>query len=213
MAEPHTAAAAWAAGLTILGVATGLHPGLLIAGLAGGLWALSYRAPQPLPQRIAAAFIAPLAAGWLTPAAVAAVTSLSWWPAAVTADLLRYPVAMGIGLTAYQVHGRTMLRIAAKRGRGGEVMGILVQVLTLVATTIIFWRAEPALNRMGRGTPWLIRASFHCLALGAAELAVYILAGDVSGWPTVGLACGAAMLLVCERRVRVLVPGRKGNLR
>ena len=45
MAEPATSTAAVIAsalGLTVFGVATGLHPSLLIAGLAGGMWALFY---------------------------------------------------------------------------------------------------------------------------------------------------------------------------
>ena len=51
MAEPTSSAAALAAatatGLTVFGVATGLHPAILLAGLAGGLWALSYQEPAP----------------------------------------------------------------------------------------------------------------------------------------------------------------------
>lgn len=54
MAEPTTsvAIAATAAGLTVLGIATGLQPGVLLAGFAGGLWALSYLPPMAWWQRI-----------------------------------------------------------------------------------------------------------------------------------------------------------------
>lgn len=36
-----------ATGLTILGISTGLQPDILLAGFAGGLWALTYQPPAP----------------------------------------------------------------------------------------------------------------------------------------------------------------------
>ena len=56
MAEPTSSAVlagATATGLTLFGVATGLHPAILLAGLAGGLWALSYQEPAPALKRVA----------------------------------------------------------------------------------------------------------------------------------------------------------------
>ena len=49
--EPATSVAAVAisaTGLTILGISTGLQPDILLAGFAGGLWALTYQPPAPL---------------------------------------------------------------------------------------------------------------------------------------------------------------------
>ncbi|MEW6612720.1 MAG: hypothetical protein AB1409_08265 [Pseudomonadota bacterium] len=84
---------------------------------------------------------------------------------------------------------------------------LLLQTIVLLAAMVILVRAEPALNRMGRSTPILIRASFHLLALGAAAQIVTILAGEVPSWPTAIVVVGAASLLVCERRLRVLCRG------
>jgi hypothetical protein len=40
-----------ATGLTFFGIATGLQPAILFAGLAGGLWSLSYQLAAPLWKR------------------------------------------------------------------------------------------------------------------------------------------------------------------
>jgi uncharacterized membrane protein YjjB (DUF3815 family) len=71
MAESAAAAAAIAitsTGLTVFGIATGLHPQYLVAGSVGGLWWLSYQdGPQPLSKRFAANAISSVVAGFLTP--------------------------------------------------------------------------------------------------------------------------------------------------
>jgi hypothetical protein len=71
MAEAAAAAAAIAitsTGLTVFGIATGLHPQYLVAGSVGGLWWLSYQdGPQPLAKRLAANAISSVIAGFLTP--------------------------------------------------------------------------------------------------------------------------------------------------
>ena len=46
------AVATSAAGLTLFGVTTGLHPGILLAGLFGGLIAMSYHPPSGLLARV-----------------------------------------------------------------------------------------------------------------------------------------------------------------
>lgn len=118
MAEPASSAAViagTAAGLTVFGVATGLNPSLLIAGLAGGFWSLSYIPPMPAWKRLTTAALAALLAGWATPAIVAAVTSMSAWPSAVTHDIVQYPVAVAFGLLAHTVIGPTMLKFATRR--------------------------------------------------------------------------------------------------
>lgn len=120
MAEPTTSvafAAATATGLTIFGVATGLHPAILLAGLAGGLWALSYQDPAPAWRRIAVTIMAAIIAGYLTPAVAAGVTSISAWPNAVTRDLIQLPIAVLIGLLAHRVLGPALLRIAEQKAQ------------------------------------------------------------------------------------------------
>lgn len=83
---------------------------------------------------------------------------------------------------------------------------LLLQAIVLVAAVIIVWRAEPALNRMSPCTPFLIRVSFLMLAVGAVAEIVFIFAGDVPSWPTAITTVGAAALLFCERRLRLLCP-------
>lgn len=118
MTEPGSSAVALtatSAGLTIFGMATGLHPAILLAGLAGGWWALSYQDPLPVMKRVAVTIMSAIVAGYLTPAVVAGVTSIGAWPQAVTKDLMQFPVAVVIGLLAHRVLGPSILRIAAKK--------------------------------------------------------------------------------------------------
>lgn len=118
MAEPVSSAAlaaATAAGLTIFGVATGLHPAILLAGLAGGLWALSYQDPSPVWKRVAVTIMAAIVAGYLTPAVAAGVTSIGAWPQNVTRDLVQLPIAVVIGLLSHRVLGPALLRIATQK--------------------------------------------------------------------------------------------------
>lgn len=118
MADPASGAAAAATvatGLTLLGVATGLQPEILLAGLAGGLWALSYQEPAPRRERIAATILASIIAGYLTPAIAAGVTSLGAWPSAITREMSQLPIAVVIGLIAHRVLGPALLRVAQSR--------------------------------------------------------------------------------------------------
>ena len=87
-----------------------------------------------------------------------------------------------------------------------------LQVIVLVAALVIVVRSEPALNRMSRCTPFMIRASFHLLTVGAVAEIVFILAGDVPSWPTAITSVGVAALLFCERRLRLLCPPPRRRL-
>lgn len=118
MAEPTSSAAfaaATAAGLTFFGVATGLHPAILLAGLAGGLWALSYQEPAPAWKRVAAAVMASVVAGYFAPAVAAGVTVLDVWPNILTRDLVQLPIAVLIGLLSHRVLGPALLRIGVQK--------------------------------------------------------------------------------------------------
>lgn len=116
MAEPSiSAGTALATGLTILGVSTGLDPAVLIAGLAGGLWAQSYHPPSPLWQRIALTTLASLLAGYLAPP-VAALAAISDTVRGVfTVATLQLPAAVLVGLTSHRVLGPALMRFAAKK--------------------------------------------------------------------------------------------------
>lgn len=107
-------------GITVFGVATGLHPALLIAGFSGGLWALS------IPQQHAGAlsrvlFLAgsSMVAGYLSPvaaalAAAAAARLIPFWPADITRDVMQFPVAFCIGFLGLRWLGPALLRRAEK---------------------------------------------------------------------------------------------------
>lgn len=123
MAEPASSAAfiaATAAGLTLFGFATGIHPELLIAGAAGGYWSLSYLPEMRIWQRVSTVAVSSIVSAWLSPpvAAVfeaAARNYLTWWPAAVDAAAMSYAVAVGGGLLLFTVIGPQMIRIGKSK--------------------------------------------------------------------------------------------------
>lgn len=133
MAEPATTlshvipAATASYGLTILGIATGLDPGLLFAGLAGGWWALSY-APRPMPllHRATVGSVSALAgawgAAWGAPVVSAWLSSTfaRWWPTDSGVDSLRFILAMLLGLLAHRHLGPLILRRAERFAESEE---------------------------------------------------------------------------------------------
>lgn len=77
MPDPASAPATLAltgAGITIFGVVTGLHPDILLAGFAGGVWAQSYLPQTTLFRRISTTLGSAIVAGYLTPISVAIST-------------------------------------------------------------------------------------------------------------------------------------------
>jgi hypothetical protein len=105
-----------AGGLTVFGLVTGLHPMLLLAGLAGGWWALSYQTtPMPLLRRVTALGISALAAAWITPPAVAAIVSGGWLGQGATGHLLQFPVALITGLLAHAALGPALMKLTARK--------------------------------------------------------------------------------------------------
>lgn len=125
MAEPTTSTAvliqiaSTAAGLTLFGVATGLQPQILLVGLLGGFWAMTYKPPAGLMARILFLLGSSLVAGYVAPvaaaaAAAAAVSTLSWWPRDITREWLQYPVAFFSGFLAIRYLGPALMRKAAQ---------------------------------------------------------------------------------------------------
>jgi membrane protein YqaA with SNARE-associated domain len=86
-----------------------------------------------------------------------------------------------------------------------------LQITSALSAFIVLVRAEPALSRMSGSTHPLIRLSVWLLVVGAAaRLGSIVLYGIVPPAYEVITAAGVALLLLCERRVRILVPlGRK----
>lgn len=109
------ASAATAAGITVLGVSTGLDPAVLIAGFAGGLWAQSYNPPAHWLQRLAATALAAILAGYFTPAAAVMLSASDTIKGALPGHALQLPVAVLVGLLAQRVLGPAIMRIARKK--------------------------------------------------------------------------------------------------
>lgn len=116
MAEPSiTVAAVATTGLTIFGVSTGLDPAVLIAGVAGGLWAQSYHPPASFWRRLALVVLAAILAGYLAPAFAAIAASSETIRGIFTLSALQLPIAVVIGLTSHRVLGPAFMRFAAKK--------------------------------------------------------------------------------------------------
>ncbi len=86
---------------------------------------------------------------------------------------------------------------------------LAAQTVALTACGVIFWRTEPVLNRMSRCTFRLVWLAFFLLVAGSFGGICWILTGYVPAWPTVVLIAGVALLLLCERRVRVFARGAR----
>ena len=116
MAEPSiTAGTALAAGLTVFGVSTGLEPAVLIAGMAGGLWAQSYHPPAGIWRRLALVGLAAILSGYLAPAMAAVAASSETVRGIFTLSALQLPIAVVVGLTSHRVLGPAFMRFAAKK--------------------------------------------------------------------------------------------------
>lgn len=114
-----TAATVTAAGLTILGVTTGLHPPILLAGLFGGLIAMSYHPPSGVLARVLFMAGSSLIAGYVAPAAAAIAASaaaslIPWWPRDITREVMQYPTAFLIGFLGLRWLLPALLRRAEK---------------------------------------------------------------------------------------------------
>ena len=116
MAEPSvTAGTAVATGLTVFGISTGLSPAILIAGVAGGLWAQSYHPPTSIWRRLAMIGLAAILAGYLAPFLAAIVGASETVRGIVSLEALQLPLAVVVGLTSHRVLGPAIMRFAAKK--------------------------------------------------------------------------------------------------
>lgn len=104
------------AGIAVFGIAIGLRPELMLAGLWGAFWALSYAAPSPLSRRCSLAIIASIIAGYATPAAIT-IAEFTLLKQAPDTLLLRiqFPIAVLFGFLAHRFLGPFLMRFAKKK--------------------------------------------------------------------------------------------------
>lgn len=102
-------------GITLLGVATGLQPELLLAGAAGGWWALTYAPPARALARINRIALSSAIAAWTAPPATAWAAGTLGLTEAIPTPGLQMLAALGIGLIALDVLGRGVLGLARAR--------------------------------------------------------------------------------------------------
>ena len=87
------------------------------------------------------------------------------------------------------------------------MIDLILQLVCTLASFVVLWRTEPALNRMSCCTHLVLRLAVHLLCVGAvAQIGVVVLFSYVPTVPEVLTTLGLALLLTCERRLRVLVP-------
>lgn len=102
-------------GLVLFGIAIGLRPELMLAGLWGAFWALSYADPMPLWRRAALSVTASVLAGYSTPAAMAILGSVHVLEGEGVHEKLQYPFAVGVGFLSHRILGPFLLRLAKKK--------------------------------------------------------------------------------------------------
>lgn len=82
-----------------------------------------------------------------------------------------------------------------------------LQIASALSAFVVLLRAEPALGRMSGATNPAVRISLWLLVVGAAaRLGSIVLYGTVPPAYEVITAAGVALLLLCERHIRILVP-------
>lgn len=85
---------------------------------------------------------------------------------------------------------------------------LIQQALGIFLCIVILARTEPAINRMGKEEPGLIRAAFVLLASASVAGILAILAGHIPGMETLLLSAGTTSMLLCDRRIRILTKNR-----
>ena len=76
----------------------------------------------------------------------------------------------------------------------------IMQIVAVLCAAVIFYRAEGAVNKMGPGCPFTLRAAFWLLTVGAAWLSWSVLQGYMPSPATCFALIGVALLLMAERR-------------
>lgn len=104
-------------GLTLFGFATGLHPGLILAGAFGGWLYLIYSdyAMNRLRRTIVVC-LAGVMASWFAPAALAVAQAYKMLPGETSGDTFALPLAATFGLLLIPVIIPVAIRFGKKQG-------------------------------------------------------------------------------------------------
>lgn len=122
MADPSTTAAATAAtGITIFGVATGIDPSLLLAGLSGGWLALYQFEVFGLASRFGFVVLSALLGAMVGPVAGSvALAMLEKAEIIVPASQINIPMAIVVGLLSIRVIGPRLVGFAQRAKLPGD---------------------------------------------------------------------------------------------
>lgn len=98
MTEPtSTGAAAWAGGIMVAGIATGLPADLIFPGFVGSLWALRVAGEGGAAWRVLQVIAGTLTAAWFAEPVSLVAGEVLPWIAKVPHEMRRYPLALLIG--------------------------------------------------------------------------------------------------------------------
>ena len=122
MSEPVSAGyvGVTAGGITVLGIITGLHPALMLAGAAGGWWAMSYQHQMTVLGRLNRVLLSSFVAAWGAPVAAAAGASIFSPTASLPHSTIELGFALIIGLVTIDVLGRGLLAIVRSKMEKGQ---------------------------------------------------------------------------------------------
>ena len=122
MSEPVSAGyvGVTAGGITVLGIITGLHPALMLAGAAGGWWAMSYQLQMTVLGRLNRILLSSIVAAWGAPVAAAAAASIIPSSVSLPHSAIELGFSLIIGLVTIDVLGRGLLAIVRSKMEKGQ---------------------------------------------------------------------------------------------
>jgi hypothetical protein len=102
-------------GLLVAGVVTGLHPVLMVAGAAGGWWALTYIENMPgVASRVSRVMISSLVATWFAPFSTQILHNFYGGLGFSVDIVLEAAIGMLLGFLTFDVLGGSVMSIAKR---------------------------------------------------------------------------------------------------
>lgn len=124
MSEPVSAGfiSVTAGGITVLGIITGLHPALMLAGAAGGWWAMSYQQQMTVLGRLNRILLSSIVAAWGSPVTAAwgvpVIEKVLPDAVPIPHSAVELGIALIIGLVTIDVLGRSLMSLVRGRMEG-----------------------------------------------------------------------------------------------